>query len=122
MIIEVNEEEKVPYKKFKNGDISKSSRKSKHKHIYNKKVLFKFQYKNGYVFDGEKSTYFRCAEYCSICGKVGDQLPKWGTPEYWDWLGAKEKEWVEHYPDAELIDLGEVYHAFDIKNINDEVK
>ena len=113
------QEEKVPYKKFKGGDVSKASKKAKHKHIYDKKALFKFQYKNGYTFDGEKSTYFKCVEYCSICGKIGDQLPKWGTPEYWNWLGAKEKEWVEHYPDAELIDLGEIYNFFDIKNVNE---
>lgn len=115
------EEPKIPYRKKKDGDISKASKKSKHKHTYDKKVLFKFQYKNGYTFDGEKSTYFRCVEYCSICGKIGDQLPKWGTSEYWNWLGSQKKDWVEHYPDAELIDLGEIYNFYDIKNIN-EVK
>lgn len=116
------DEPKIPYKKKKDGNISKANKKSKHKHIYDKIAIFFFQYKNGYTFDGEKSFYFRCNEYCSICGKLGDSLPKWGTPEYWDWISAHTlEEWQEKYPTAEIINLGEIYSFYDIKNIN-EVK
>lgn len=116
------EEPKIPYKKKKDGDISKANRKSKHKHVYDKTALFFFQYKNGYTFDGEKTTFFRCNEYCSICGKIGDSLPKWGTPDYWDWINTHTLvEWLDKYPNAEVINLGEIYNFYDIKNIHEVV-
>ena len=82
--------------------------------------IFYFQYKNGYLFDGEKSTYFHCNKYCSICGKIGDSLPKWGDSQYWDWYNSHTlADWVERYPTAEVINLGEIYSFYDIKNINE---
>ena len=114
------EEPKVPYKKKKDGNVSKANKKSKHKHIYDKIALFYFQYKNGTAFDGEKFTHFRCNEYCSICGKIGDFLPKWGTSEYWNWINAHTlQEWIDKYPTADIINLGEIYNFYDIKNINE---
>ena len=117
------EEEKVPYKKFKGGDVSKASKKSKHKHIYDKIVLFSFSCPNGYTYnDNTKLVHWRCCRYCSICGKIGDTLPKWEEPDYFNWLNYHTKEdWLEKYPTAEYIDLGETYLYSNLKNIN-EVK
>jgi hypothetical protein len=114
------EEPKIPYRKKKDGNISKAEKKSKHKHIYDKTALFFFQYKNGYTFDGEKTTFFRCNEYCSICGKIGDSLPKWGAPDYWDWIKAHTLvEWLYKYPNAKVVNLGEIHNFYDIQNINE---
>lgn len=114
------EEPKIPYHKKTDGDVSKASKKAKHKHIYDKTAIFYFQYKNGYLFDGEKSTYFHCNKYCSICGKIGDSLPKWGDSQYWDWHNSHTlADWVERYPTAEVINLGDIYNFYDIKNINE---
>ena len=39
------EEESVRYQKKKDGDISKANKKSKHKHVYDKIVIFEYQNK-----------------------------------------------------------------------------
>ena len=63
------EEEKVRYHKKKDSDISKANKKSKHKHIYDKKVVFEYQ-GNGAL----DSIWHIGVCYCSICGKIGDQI------------------------------------------------
>ena len=117
------EEPKIPYRKKKDGDISKANKKSKHKHIYDKIVLLSYSCPNGYCWDGQnKLVHWRCRRYCSICGKIGDSLPKWGEPDYFNWLNYHAKEdWLKKYPTAEYIDMGETYLYYDLKNIN-EVK
>lgn len=116
------EEPKIPYRKKKNGDVSKANKKSKHKHIYDKIVLLTYSAPNGYVYDGEKLVHFRCHRYCSICGKIGDKLPKWGEPDYFNWLNYNTVEdWLEKYPTAEYIDMGETYAYYKLDNINEVI-
>lgn len=119
-MIEINEP-KMPYRKKKDGDVSKASKKSKHKHIYDKIVLFSFSYPNEYMCeDNTKLIHWRCHRYCSICGKIGDSLPKWGEPDYFNWFNYRTKEdWLEKYPNAEHIHIGETYLYHNIKNINE---
>ena len=63
------EEPKIPYRKKKDGDISKANKKSKHKHIYDKTCVFEYQYKDW------SSAYYAGYTYCSICGKLGKHIP-----------------------------------------------
>jgi hypothetical protein len=109
------EEEKLPYVKKKNGDISKSSKKAKHKHIYDKIVLFKYTFKSSNV--GGYDLY----NYCSICGKIEplDWRDYKNFLEEGKWSWSKE-EYLKRFPDALFIELptGKIPY-FDIKNINE---
>lgn len=56
----INEDEIEKYKKRKKSNISKSDRKSKHKHEYKDCLLI------------EKDKKPHKAKYCKICGKIDD--------------------------------------------------
>ena len=64
-----NYDEESKYRKKTDSNISKSQRKTKHKHRY-KGCLIKYSFK----YLGE--TYYRVnpASYCTICGKIGDNI------------------------------------------------
>lgn len=61
----VYEVEETPHKKTKNSDISKSAKKSNHKHIY-KDVLVK-SYNSIY---GEVTPHYGLGKQCKICGRI----------------------------------------------------
>ena len=63
-------ENEIPkYLKQKESNISKSNRKSKHKHQYKECLI---QYKSSF---GTKNTlHTGLASYCTICGKIGDKF------------------------------------------------
>lgn len=104
------DEPNIPHKKKKDGDISKANKKSKHKHIYNKIVLFEYQRSM------TAARIWHTAVYCcSICGKIGNQVEGLIT---WDWNRTKEA-WLEKYPDAILIKLERGKRWTDITNINE---
>ena len=63
------EEPKIPYRKKKDGDVSKANKKSKHKHIYDKTCVFEYQHKDW------TSVHYVGYTYCSICGKLGKHIP-----------------------------------------------
>ncbi len=53
------------YKKYRNGDKSKSSAKSRHKHVYDGLALLT------YKFDDEHYGILTDIRYCTVCGKLG---------------------------------------------------
>lgn len=57
------------YLKSTESNISKSNRKSKHKHHYEECLI---QYKFSFV--GKNSIQTQLCSYCTICGKIGDRL------------------------------------------------
>lgn len=57
------------YLKVKESNISKSNRKSKHKHHYEECLI---QYE--FAFTGKHHLYTSLHTYCTICGKIGDRL------------------------------------------------
>lgn len=104
------EEESVRYQKKKDGDISKANKKSKHKHVYDKIVIFEYQNKMTLA-----NVWYIAVYYCSICGKIGDQVEN-RFP--WGWNRTKE-EWLEKYPDAIFVKLERGKSWIDIANINE---
>lgn len=64
-----NYDEESKYKKKTNSNISKSSRKTKHKHQY-KGCLIKYPFK----YLGEICYHVELASYCTICGKIGGNI------------------------------------------------
>lgn len=57
------------YLKSKQSNISKSNRKSKHKHQYEECLI---QYNFRYANENNLMTYLH--SYCTICGKIGDRF------------------------------------------------
>lgn len=63
-------ENEIPkYLKSTESNISKSNRKSKHKHRYEECLI---QYPFSFV--GKNSIQTRLCSYCIICGKIGDRV------------------------------------------------
>ena len=104
------DEPNIPHRKKKDGDVSKANKKSKHKHVYDKIILFEYQRSSTVA-----RTWYTAAYCCSVCGKIGNQVE---GLIIWDWNRTKE-EWLEKYPDAILIKLEFGKRWYDIKNINE---
>lgn len=63
-------EPEIPkYLKPTESNISKSNRKSKHKH-QQEECLIQYQFS----FAGKNSIHTQLCSYCTICGKIGDRL------------------------------------------------
>lgn len=68
--LEMEFEQEIPkYHKNTGSNISKISKKSKHKHNYEECIL---RYESNYF--GKHNIYTRLSSYCSICGKIGEKL------------------------------------------------
>lgn len=65
----IQENEIPKYRKQKESNISKSNRKSKHKHQY-EECLIQYQFD----FLGENNILTSLRSYCTICGKLGDRF------------------------------------------------
>ena len=64
------DEQEIPkYKKSTESNISKSNRKSKHKHHY-KECLIQYPIS----FSGKNRIQTHLCSYCIICGKIGEKL------------------------------------------------
>ena len=64
------QENKIPkYIKSTESNISKSNRKSKHKHHYEECLI-----QHPFSFAGKNSIHTQLCSYCTICGKIGDRL------------------------------------------------
>lgn len=62
----IQENEIPKYLKQKESNISKSNRKSKHKHHYEECLI-----QNPFSFTGKNSIHTQLSSYCIICGKIG---------------------------------------------------
>lgn len=67
----IQENEIPKYLKSTESNISKSNRKSKHKHQYEECII---RYK--FSFMGKNNLHTELSSYCSICGKIGDRFSK----------------------------------------------
>ena len=90
---EVFEDEIGKYVKKKHSNKSKSRDKSKHKHDYSKRCLIEM---NGIVY---------LADYCSICGKIGDPVIPTGTGIDGKHYMLSREEILNKYSKLDLIHL-----------------
>ena len=65
----IQENEIPKYLKSTESNISKSNRKSKHKHHY-EECLIQYQF----LFAGKNNIQTQLCSYCTICGKISDRL------------------------------------------------
>ena len=90
---EVFEDEVGKYVKKKHSNKSKSRDKSKHKHDYSNRCLIEM---NGIVY---------LADYCSICGKIGDPVIPTGTGIDGKHYMLSREEVMNKYSKLDLIHL-----------------
>lgn len=67
-------EQEIPkYRKSTESDISKSNRKSKHKHQYEECLIqYKWNFKsNAFTQEEKERIHTSLSSYCTICGKIG---------------------------------------------------
>ena len=65
----IQENEIPKYLKSTESDVSKSNRKSKHKHHYEECLI-----QHPFSFAGKNNMHTQLCSYCTICGKIGDRL------------------------------------------------
>lgn len=103
------EEEQVKYYKKKDQS-SKASKKSKHKHIYDKHILIKYQH----MF----RECYQVKQYCSICGKIGNDEYNFSFNEgHFKFYTFEELK--ELYPNAIIVDAPDYKTALWADNISE---
>lgn len=94
----ITEHEIPKYIKQKESNISKSNRKSKHKHQYEECLI---QYP--ITFAGKSYTKTGLYNYCTICGKIGNRFP--GTELYEKYYDKLLVFFVEDIYKEKYVDL-----------------
>ena len=74
--IDKNTQDIPKYLKSTESSISKSNRKSKHKHIYKECLIqYKWNFKcNTFTQEEKEHIHTQLNSYCTICGKIGGYL------------------------------------------------
>lgn len=67
--IDKNTQDIPKYLKPTGSNISRSNRKTKHKHHYEECLI-----QHPFSFAGKTSIHTQLCSYCTICGKIGDKL------------------------------------------------
>ena len=92
-------QDEIPkYLKQKESNISKSNRKSKHKHQY-KECLIQYPI----IFAGKNHIKAGLYNYCTICGKIGNRFP--GTELYEKYCDELPVLFVEDIWKEKYVDL-----------------
>ena len=100
----ITENEIPKYLKQKESNISKSNRKSKHKHQYEECLI---QYP--FIFTGKNHINTGLYTYCTICGKINERAKenKSIVKDYTRTVDTPIGKCYSHIPDEELY---EKYH------------
>lgn len=107
----IQENEIPKYLKSTESDVSKSNRKSKHKHQYEECLIqYQWNFKSN-VFTQEEKERIRTSlcSYCTICGKISDRFKenKSIVKDYIREVNSPIGKCYSHIPDEELY---EKYH------------
>ena len=94
-------EEICKYRKKKESNISKSKKKSKHKHIYKECIVNRKYHSFGKDFIRPE-----LASYCTICGKIGENIEKRA-------YGEKETNFIRAYTKEEIYDKNKDLEIFE---------
>ena len=100
----ITENEIPKYLKQKESNISKSNRKSKHKHHYEECLI---QYRSTFI--GKTCLNTDLYTYCTICGKINERFKenKSIVKDYVRTVNTPIGKYCSHIPDEELY---EKYH------------
>ena len=103
----IQENEIPKYLKQKESNISKSNRKSKHKHHYEECLI-----QHPFSFAGNTSIYTQLNSYCTICGKIGGYLKNGKYTKEAELLKKQRQEEDKHFRVISISgeELYERYH------------
>lgn len=113
----IQENEIPKYLKSTESDVSKSNRKSKHKHQYEECLIqYKWNFKsNAFTQEEKERIHTLLSSYCTICGKIGgiiknskyqkeiDALQKQRQKGSNFWISISSEEIYEMYHDKLLV-------------------
>jgi hypothetical protein len=110
-------EEKIPYFKKSDCNVSKANKKSKHKHIYDKHAICEFTLKTA------GQTHLEVYSYCSVCGKIEpldwNHWKDFIRKEKWSWT---KEDYLKEFPDAIYLKCPDNCKPyFDMNNINEAI-
>ena len=114
----IQENEIPKYLKSTESNISKSNRKSKHKHHYEECLI-----QNPFSFAGKNSIHTQLSSYCTICGKIGGYLKSGKYSKEIELLQKQRQEEDKHFRVISISgkELYEKYHdklpVFFVENI-----
>lgn len=101
MKITLLDDEGTPYKRKKESNTSKSTRKSKHKHDYRQCLL-----KTTNEFNGRQIETLHLGRICNICGKTHiDKYFITRKTEHGTYLMLENNEILATYTDLEIIPI-----------------
>lgn len=106
----IQENEIPKYLKQKESNISKSNRKSKHKHHYEECLIqYRSTFKYRSTFIGKTHLNIGLYTYCTICGKINERFKenKSIVKDYIRTVDTPIGKYYSHIPDEELY---EKYH------------
>ena len=90
--IDKNTQDIPKYLKPTESNISKSNRKSKHKHHYEECLI-----QHPFSFAGNTSIYTQLNSYCTICGKIGGYLKNGKYTKEAELLQKQRQEEDKHF-------------------------
>lgn len=107
----IQENEIPKYLKSTESNISKSNRKSKHKHHYEECLIqYKWNFKsNAFTQEEKERMHTSLSSYCTICGKISDRFKenKSIVKDYIRTIDSSKGKYHSRIPDEELY---EKYH------------
>ena len=105
--IDKNTQDIPKYLKPTESNISKSNRKSKHKHHYEECLI-----QHPFSFAGNTSIYTQLNSYCTICGKIGGYLKNGKYTKEAELLQKQRQEEDKHFRVISISgeELYERYH------------
>ena len=103
----ITENEIPKYLKSTESNISKSNRKSKHKHHYEECLI-----QHPFSFAGNTSIHTQLNSYCTICGKIGGYLKNGKYTKEAELLQKQRQEEDKHFRVISISgeELYERYH------------
>ena len=103
----IQENEIPKYLKSTESNISKSNRKSKHKHHYEECLI-----QHPFSFAGNTSIHTQLNSYCTICGKIGGYLKNGKYTKEAELLQKQRQEEDKHFRVISISgeELYERYH------------
>lgn len=105
--IDKNTQDIPKYLKSTESNISKSNRKSKHKHHYEECLI-----QHPFSFAGKTSIHTQLSSYCTICGKIGGYLKNGKYSKEIESLQKQRQEEDKHFRIISISDeeLYKRYH------------
>ena len=105
--IDKNTQDIPKYLKPTESNISKSNRKSKHKHHYEECLI-----QHPFSFAGNTSIHTQLNSYCTICGKIGGYLKNGKYTKEAELLQKQRQEEDKHFRVISISgeELYEIYH------------